>query len=135
MPNYTLPKKTKPDEVEGAPGLSTDSSGRSSPTARARSSLEGTNPGFRFLTVEQRMLPSSAYNDPVTEKVASMSMPHLTRPFQVSTSHSSQRPARRTSRDEFRQRIIETIDEALRILDDDDYDNDNKDESVVPQDK
>ena len=68
------------------------------------------------------MLPNALHSDPAVEKLHAiplLSMPLLAaRPFPAPPTPPLPPPARRISREEFRRRLIETIDEALRIIDD-----------------
>lgn len=118
MTNDKETKKTKTaiDDEE------TQLSPSEQPSDRMENPRHDTNPMIRLPNVDRRMLPSSLYSDPATEKLGSISlmdMPLLARTLQASTPLFPPAVRRRVSREEFRQRLIATIDEALRIIDDD----------------
>ena len=127
MPIEKQTKKTMTDagiQEEAPLSPSEPSSARSSPTAGLENARNDTNPAVRFPTVDRRMYPQPSTNhDPATEKLGPIpliNMSFLSRSLQGPVHHPFPRPVRpRVSREEFRQRLIETIDEALRIIDDD----------------
>ena len=119
-------EKTAVGEDETQLSSLEESSASSSPTQGAENPRNDTNPPVRFPNVDQRVLSGSLYSDPATSKLASISlmnmMPLMALPPQAAPLPLFPRPVRRRSRisrEEFRRRLIETIDEALRIAEDD----------------
>lgn len=127
MPNDEQAKKAKTAVGEDGSQLSSseESSASSSLTQGAENPRNDTTPPVRFPTVDQSMLYGSLFSDPATSKMASISfmnmMPLLTLPTQAAPLPLFPRTVGRRSRispEEFRRRLIETIDEALRIAED-----------------
>ena len=119
MPNDNQPKKTKNESEGNQPRSLTQSS--SEEPGREASGNQANPSTMRHQRVERQMVSRPLYSDTGTEKLASLSdlnIPLRSFPFQVSTPPFPQL-VRRVSREDFRQRLIETIDEALGILDDD----------------
>lgn len=125
MPKDNPPKKTKTGPTDEVPPAVEENGSQVSATPSGidpSGSPRATSgaPSFRMPTGPNRT--SSGYFDAAAEKlvpVQTMNLRTLQLPFQATPPGPRPRPRTRLSREEFRQRLIWTIEEALRIIGDD----------------
>ena len=121
MPNDKQTKKGNTDErgnQRRTAGRSSTQSSEGSTREPSRSPRDAT---LNTPNMNRSMFPAPLHSDPAAEKLASIappSLPPFSFPFQ-SPQYRSPSSSHSVSREDFRRLLIRTIDEALRILEDD----------------